>query len=176
MPKRSAALLLYKLTESSGLEVLIAHMGGPFWAKKNARGWSIPKGEYDDGEDPRTTAFREFEEEMGSVPPSGQLIELGEVKQPSGKIITTYAIEGDFDTSNVRSNTFEMEWPKGSGQTQEFPEIDRAAWMTTGQASEMLLKGQVPIIETLTDYLRTRGVPEEQIKKSYASSDAETLF
>lgn len=176
MPKRSAALLLYKLTEGNGLEVLIAHMGGPFWAKKNAGGWSIPKGEYEEGEDPRSTALREFEEEMGSTPPAGQLIELGETKQPSGKIITTYAMEGDFDTSNVHSNTFEMEWPKGSGKMQEFPEIDRAAWMAAGQAAEMLVKGQVPIIEALTNHLQTHGIPAEQIKKSYTSTVEETLF
>ena len=97
MPKRSAALLLYRLIDGGGLEVLIAHMGGPFWAKKNARAWSIPKGEYEDGEDPRSAAFREFEEEMGSAPPVGQVIELGETRQSSGKIITTYAMQGDFD-------------------------------------------------------------------------------
>jgi predicted NUDIX family NTP pyrophosphohydrolase len=157
MPKRSAALLLYKFTENNGVEVLIAHMGGPFWAKKNARGWSIPKGEYEDGEDPRATALREFEEEMGSAPPAGPLIELGETKQPSGKVITTYATESDFSTADVQSNTFELEWPRGSGQMQEFPEIDRAAWMTVDQASEMLVKGQVPIIEALTGHLRTHG-------------------
>lgn len=157
MPKRSAALLLYKLTGDSGLEVLIAHMGGPFWARKNARAWSIPKGEYEDGEDPRAAAFREFSEEMGSAAPPGRVIELGEMKQPSGKVITTYAVEGDFDTSSIRSNTFEMEWPKGSGRIQEFPEIDRAEWMTAARAAEMLVKGQVPIIETLAGYVRTQG-------------------
>lgn len=176
MPKRSAALLLYRLTESSGFEVLIVHMGGPFWAKKNARGWSIPKGEYDDGEDPRATAFREFEEEMGSAPPPGPVIELGEKRQPSGKIIRTYAMEGDFNASTIQSNTFEMEWPKGSGRMQEFPEVDRAAWMTAGQASEMLVKGQVPIIEALGEYLLAHGASGEQIAKSFALDGAETLF
>lgn len=176
MRKQSAALLLYRFNDDTGLEVLIAHMGGPFWAKKNARAWSIPKGEYEDGENPRETAFREFEEEMGSVPSSESVIELGDKRQPSGKVITTYAIESDFDASNIHSNTFEMEWPRGSGQMGEFPEIDRAAWMTAGQASEMLVKGQVPIIDALAEYLRANGASNYQIERSYASSSIDTLF
>jgi predicted NUDIX family NTP pyrophosphohydrolase len=154
MSKRSAALLLYRLSDGVGLEVLIAHMGGPFWAKKNARAWSIPKGEYEDDEDPRDAAFREFEEEMGSAPPAGQVVELGESMQASGKIITTYAMRGDFDASNIRSNTFRMEWPRGSGNMQSFPEMDRAEWMSIERASQMLVNGQVPILKALTDYLR----------------------
>lgn len=176
MPKRSAALLLFKLTERNGLEVLVAHMGGPFWANKNARGWSIPKGEYEDGEDPLETAFREFLEELGSPAPAGQIIELGDERQPSGKIIRTYAMEGDFDPSNIHSNTFELEWPKGSGRIQEYPEVDRAAWMTGGQASKMLVKGQVPILEALADYLRSHGTAAEQIEKSFAAEGIDTLF
>lgn len=176
MPKRSAALLVFRLPESSGLEVLIVHMGGPFWAKKNARGWSIPKGEYEEGEDPLAAALREFAEELGSPPPTGQIIELGDKRQPSGKVIRTYAVEGDFDASEIRSNTFELEWPKGSGRVQEFPEVDRASWMTAGQASQMLVKGQVPIIEALADYLRDHGTSTEQIARSFASNAAETLF
>jgi predicted NUDIX family NTP pyrophosphohydrolase len=152
MSKRSAALLLYRLPDGTGLEVLIAHMGGPFWARKNARAWSIPKGEYEDGEDSRSAAFREFEEEMGSAPPAGRIIELGETRQASGKIITTYAMQGDFDASKIQSNTFEMEWPKGSGKILEFPEMDRAEWMSLDRAAEMLVKGQVPILEALTDW------------------------
>ena len=154
MPKRSAALLLYRLPDGVGLEVLIAHMGGPFWAKKNARAWSIPKGEYEDDEDPRDAAFREFEEEMGSAPPAGQVAELGETRQANGKIITTYAMQGDFDALNICSNTFQMEWPRGSGNMQDFPEMDRAQWMSIDRASQMLVSGQVPILEALTDYLR----------------------
>lgn len=154
MPKRSAALLLYRLADGEGLEVLIAHMGGPFWAKKDARAWSIPKGEYEDDEDPRDAAFREFEEEMGSAPPAGQVVELGESTQASGKIITTYAMLGDFDAANIRSNTFRMEWPRGSGNMQHFPEMDRAEWMSIERASQMLVNGQVPILKALTDYLR----------------------
>jgi predicted NUDIX family NTP pyrophosphohydrolase len=154
MPKRSAALLLYRRPDGVGLEVLIAHMGGPFWAKKNARAWSIPKGEYEADEDPRDAAFREFEEEMGSVPPAGPVVELGETRQANGKIITTYAMRGDFEASNIRGNTFKMEWPRGSGNLQDFPEIDRAEWMSIDRASQMLVNGQVPILEALTDYLQ----------------------
>ena len=106
MAKRSAGLLVYRLAAGGTLEVLIAHMGGPFWARRDARAWSIPKGEYEDSEDPLTAARREFTEEMGSPPPDGPLISLGERRQPSGKVITTYAVEGDFDLAGFRSNTF----------------------------------------------------------------------
>jgi predicted NUDIX family NTP pyrophosphohydrolase len=160
--KRSAALLVYRLSAEDGLEVLVAHMGGPFWARRDARGWSIPKGECEAGEDPRATARREFAEEMGTPPPDGELAELGERRQPSGKVIVSYAVEGDFDLSGFRSNTFTLEWPRGSGKTQEFPEMDRAAWMSLDRASEMLVKGQVPILSDLRDYLigSGRGVDE----------------
>jgi predicted NUDIX family NTP pyrophosphohydrolase len=154
MPKRSAALLLYRFSGGVDLEVLIAHMGGPFWARKDARAWSIPKGEYEADEDPRDAAFREFEEEMGSAPPGGPVVELGETRQASGKIITTYAVHGDFDASNIRSNTFQMEWPRGSGNMQDFPEMDRAEWMSIDRAAQMLVGGQVPVLGALADYLR----------------------
>jgi predicted NUDIX family NTP pyrophosphohydrolase len=158
MPKQSAALLLYRLTEENFLEVLIAHMGGPFWAKKDARAWSIPKGEYEDHEDPFAPAKREFEEEMGSAPPEGDLINLGAHKQPSGKLITTYAIRGSFNISTFHSNTFSMEWPKGSDRIGEFPEVDRAEWMPLERAVEMVVKGQVAILESLADKLRAGGL------------------
>jgi predicted NUDIX family NTP pyrophosphohydrolase len=151
--KRSAGLLVYRRGVNSELEVLIAHMGGPLWAKKDSRAWSIPKGEYLDDEDSLAAARREFEEEMGSPPPSGDVIDLGEQRQPSGKIIITYAVEGDFDLTGFRSNTFAMEWPPRSGRIQEFPEMDRAEWMTTERASEMLVTGQVPILEVLSKHL-----------------------
>lgn len=157
MPRRSAALLLYRLSADRGLEVLVAHMGGPFWEKKDARAWSIPKGEYDD-EEPLAAALREFAEEMGDAPPDGEVIELGECRQPSGKIITTYAVEGDFDLGTFHSNTFPLEWPKGSGRIQEFPEVDRAEWMSLERASDMLVKGQVPILGALAGRLRERGI------------------
>jgi predicted NUDIX family NTP pyrophosphohydrolase len=153
MPKRSAALLLYRRGEDGELEVLLGHMGGPFWARKDARAWSIPKGEYTDGEEPLTAARREFTEEMGGPPPDGEVIPLGECRQSSGKVITTYAIEGDYDLDGFHSNTFELEWPRGSGRIQEFPEIDRAEWMGLGRAAGMLVKGQVPIVEALGQQL-----------------------
>ncbi len=157
MQKRSAALLMYQVNGGGELQVLVAHMGGPFWEKKEARAWSIPKGEYEN-EEPLSAALREFAEEMGQPAPEGKIIELGESKQPSGKIITTFAIEGDFDLKNFHSNTFEMEWPKGSGKIQEFPEVDRAEWMNVGRAREMLVKGQVPILEVLRDRLLAQGL------------------
>ena len=147
--KRSAGLLVYRRGVNNELQVLIAHMGGPLWAKKDSRAWSIPKGEYLDDEDSLAAARREFEEEMGSPPPSGDVIDLGEQRQPSGKIIVTYAVEGDFDLTSFRSNTFAMEWPPRSGRVQEFPEMDRAEWMTTERAAEKLVKGQVPILAEL---------------------------
>jgi predicted NUDIX family NTP pyrophosphohydrolase len=124
-------------------------MGGPFWADREARAWSIPKGEYDATEDPLAAARREFAEEMGSPPPDGPVTSLGERRQPSGKIITTFAVAGDFDLSGFRSNTFTLEWPRGSRQFQEFPEVDRAAWMTADRAADLLVKGQVPILDDL---------------------------
>jgi predicted NUDIX family NTP pyrophosphohydrolase len=163
MPKRSAALLVYRLGGTAGPEVLIAHMGGPFWAKKDARAWSIPKGEYEDDEDSLAAALREFEEEIGSPAPGGEPVNLGEQRQPSGKIIATYALNGDVDLSAFRSNTFTMEWPKGSGRIQKFPEVDRAAWMTFGRASEMLVKGQVPILDRLRDHLASLGLDADDI-------------
>jgi predicted NUDIX family NTP pyrophosphohydrolase len=161
MPKRSAALLLYRLRQESGLEVLIAHMGGPFWAKKQAGGWSIPKGEYEDDEDSLTAAMREFHEEMGAPPPQGEIIALGDHRQSSGKIITTYAIEGEFDLEGFHSNTFAMEWPKGSGTIREFPEVDRADWVAFDRACELLLKGHVPIVTALRQTLLARGARVE---------------
>lgn len=162
MSKRSAALLVYR-RGTAGPEVLIAHMGGPFWAKKDARAWSIPKGEHEDDEDPLAAALREFEEEIGSPAPGGALVNLGEQRQPSGKIIKTYAVNGDVDLSTFRSNTFTMEWPKGSGRTQKFPEVDRAAWMTLDRASEMVVKGQVPILDRLREHLVSQGLDSDDV-------------
>jgi len=152
MPKTSAALLLFR-HGTDGLEVLIAHMGGPFWARKDAGAWSIPKGEYTDDEDPLAAARREFAEEMGSPPPSGEPVALGTVKQSGGKTVTTFAVEGDFDLAGFRSNTFELEWPRGSGRVQEFPEVDRAAWVSVPVAREKLVKGQVPVLDALLTHL-----------------------
>jgi predicted NUDIX family NTP pyrophosphohydrolase len=151
--KRSAALLVYRFDAAGGLEVLIAHMGGPFWAKKDDGGWSIPKGEYEPSEQPLTAARREFEEEMGSPPPAGPYLELGEARQSSGKIVATFAVQGDFDLSSFVSNTFELEWPRGSGRLQTFPEMDRAAWFSCELAATKLVKGQIPILTALTTTL-----------------------
>lgn len=152
MPKTSAALLLFRRVGE--LEVLIAHMGGPFWARKDAGAWSIPKGEYSSGdEEPLAAALREFAEEMGSPAPPGDPVPLGTVKQSGGKAVTTFAVEGDFDLAGFRSNTFEMEWPRGSGRMQEFPEVDRAEWVTVDVAREKLVKGQVPVLDALLTHL-----------------------
>jgi predicted NUDIX family NTP pyrophosphohydrolase len=153
--KRSAALLVYRFDAAGGLEVLIAHMGGPFWAKKDDGGWSIPKGEYEPSEQPLAAALREFEEEMGSPPPAGPYLELGEARQSSGKIVTTFAVQGDFDLSTFASNTFELEWPRGSGRLQAFPEMDRAAWFSRELAATKLVKGQIPILAALATALPT---------------------
>lgn len=146
--KRSAGLLLYRLRDS-GLEVFIGHMGGPYWANKDERGWSIIKGQFEEDEDPFSAARREFLEETGSDPPSGRILALGEVRQPSGKRIVAWGIDSDFDAASVRSNTFTLEWPRGSGQVNEFPEIDRAEWFDTRTARRKLVKGQVPFIDLL---------------------------
>jgi predicted NUDIX family NTP pyrophosphohydrolase len=146
--KRSAGLLLYRLSDGR-LEVFIAHMGGPFWARKDEGAWSIVKGEYEEGEDPLVAARREFVEETGGEPPAGPMVALGEVRQPSGKRISVWAVEGDFEADAVVSNTFTMEWPRGSGEQREFPEIDRAGWFDTDTARRKLVKGQVPFIDHL---------------------------
>jgi predicted NUDIX family NTP pyrophosphohydrolase len=146
--KRSAGLLLYRLGDGH-LDVLIAHMGGPFWANKDEGAWSIIKGEHDEREDAYAAARREFEEETGSSPPDGEPLELGEVRQRSGKRVTAWALEGDLDPSEVRSNTFAIEWPRGSGEQREFPEIDRVEWFEAALARRKLVKGQVALLEAL---------------------------
>ena len=147
MPRRSAGLLLWR-RGTEGVEVLIGHMGGPFWAKKDDGAWSIPKGEYAEGEDPLTHALREFAEEMGAPPPEGPDVALGEFRQ-SGKVVTVFAREGDFDASAIRSNHFTVEWPPRSGRFRSFPEIDRAAWMTLDAARPKLVKGQALALDAL---------------------------
>jgi predicted NUDIX family NTP pyrophosphohydrolase len=148
MPRTSAGVLLWR-RGAAGVEVLIGHMGGPFWAKKDAGGWSIPKGEYGDGEDPFAVAHREFEEELGSPVPTAELVELGVVRQAGGKVLTVWAGEGDLDATACVSNTFELEWPPRSGRIEHFPEIDRAAWVAVDEAREKLVKGQVPLLDRL---------------------------
>jgi predicted NUDIX family NTP pyrophosphohydrolase len=151
MPKLSAGLLLYRIGD--GVEVLLAHPGGPFWARKDEGAWSIPKGEYAEGEDPWTVAQREFLEELGKTPPDGPRIDLGPVKQPGGKVVTAFAVRGDLDLDGAFSNTFTLEWPKGSGNVREFPEVDRVGWFPVAQARSKLLKGQLPLLDRLLDVL-----------------------
>ena len=152
MPKRSAGVLLFR-GRGAQLRLLLVHPGGPFWAKKDLGAWSIPKGEYQEGEDPFAVARREFEEELGEAAPAGDAIELGELVQPSRKVITAFAIEGDFDPSRLKSNLFEMEWPPKSGLLQSFPEVDRAQWFTLDEACEKILPGQRPFIDRLIERL-----------------------
>lgn len=152
MVKYSAGILLYRKT-SSGYEVLLVHPGGPFWAKKDLGSWSIPKGEYDAGEQPLLAAKREFTEEIGAPPPKGEYAPLGDFKQPSSKVVHAFALESDFSLEKFHSNMFEMEWPPKSGKKQEFPENDRAAWVPLGVAAQKVTKGQVPIITALANQL-----------------------
>jgi predicted NUDIX family NTP pyrophosphohydrolase len=152
MANRSAGILLYR-GKGAGLELLLVHPGGPFWAKKDLGAWSIPKGEYEEGADALAVARREFEEELGAPAPAGDAIELGELVQPSRKVVTAYAIEGDFDPSGLSSNLFEMEWPPKSGRLRSFPEVDRAAWFTVEKAREKILPGQRPFIDRLLERL-----------------------
>jgi len=135
--------------DADELRVLLVHPGGPFWQKRDLGSWSIPKGEYVDGEDPRAVALREFEEETGVAPPAGDLLALGDVRQAGGKVVTAWAIEGDLDPETIVSNTFEMIWPPKSGKRQSFPEIDRAGWFTLAEAREKILDGQRPFLERL---------------------------
>lgn len=145
MPKRSAGILLFR-RRPGGIEVLLVHMGGPFWRKKDAGAWSIPKGEYEEGEDPLAAARREFEEETGSAI-EGEFIELPEIRQAGGKLVKAWAVEGDLDPASVRSNTFEMEWPPRSGKVQQFPEVDRAEWFSLEAARGRISNGQVALLE-----------------------------
>ena len=151
MPKTSAGLLLYRRA-AGGIEVFLVHPGGPFWAKKDAGAWSIPKGEYVPGEDPLDAARREFAEEIG-IAPDGEFVEHGMVKQAGGKIVTGWAFEGDCDADAIRSNTFALEWPPRSGRQQEFPEVDRAGWFGLEAAREKLNPAQGAFLDRLRDLL-----------------------
>jgi predicted NUDIX family NTP pyrophosphohydrolase len=146
---RSAGVLLFRVTKSGAVEVLLGHMGGPFHARRDAGAWSIPKGEYDADSDPRLAAAREFEEELGSPLPAGREIELGTIRLPSGKRLTVYAVESDFDVEQARSNTFELEWPPKSGRIHSFPEIDRAEWFDLATAQVKLARGQAEFLNRL---------------------------
>ena len=147
MPKKTAGILLFRKTPL-GLEVLLVHPGGPFWARKDDGAWSIPKGLIDDGEDPLDAAKREFREETGGSP-DGEAIALEPLRQPSGKIVHAWAMRGEFDPATLTSNSFSMEWPPGSGRQQEFPEVDRAGWFSIEEAGRKILKGQAPLLAEL---------------------------
>jgi predicted NUDIX family NTP pyrophosphohydrolase len=149
----SAGILLHR-AGIGGPEVLLVHPGGPFWARKDLGAWSIPKGEVDEGEDPRACARREFAEETGTQLPDGALEELGSVKLKSGKRVQAFAVAGDLDPGAVRSNTFELEWPPRSGRMQSFPEIDRAEWFALDAARAKLNPAQAELIDRLEALLR----------------------
>ena len=153
-PVRSSGVLLYRRTADGGVEVLLGHMGGPFWARKDDGAWSIPKGEHDPDEDGESAARREFAEELGTPVPATELVPLGEVR--ARKVLTVWAAEGDLDAGAVVSNTFRLEWPPRSGRVQDFPEFDRAAWFAIGSARAKLVAGQPPFLDRLLEYL-TRG-------------------
>jgi predicted NUDIX family NTP pyrophosphohydrolase len=148
--RRSAGILLHRAS-GNALEVLLVHPGGPAWSKRDAGAWSIPKGEYTAGEDPLAAARREFEEELGSAPPPGDLEDLGEIRQRSGKRVHGWALPGDLDVTTVVSNTTEFEWPPRSGRIIEIPEIDRAEWFGLDAAREKINAGQVPLLDRLEE-------------------------
>ncbi|MFE3581590.1 NUDIX domain-containing protein [Streptomyces vinaceus] len=156
--KRSAGLLLFRpaagaagaaATPGEGIEVLLGHMGGPFWEHKDDGSWAIPKGEYEEDEAPIDAARREFTEEIGLPPPDGPYLPLGELRIPGGKLVTIWAVRADLDPALMVPGTFTMEWPPHSGRTQEFPELDRVAWFTPPVAETKLIPSQVPFLERL---------------------------
>ncbi len=152
--KRSAGILPYRHTDES-VEVWLAHPGGPFWAKKDARGWGVVKGEYLEDEEPEAAARREFAEETGAPAPNGDYVPLGEFRQSSGKVITVFAVEHDLGDLEVRSNTVAIEVPKGSGRFVEFPEIDEARWFDLLTAADKIHAGQLPVLAALVEHLKT---------------------
>jgi len=148
MPKKSAGLLLYRM-DKDVIEVLLVHPGGPFWRNKDEGAWTVPKGEFTDDEQPLAAAKREFKEETGSSPPSGEYLPLTPIKQKNGKIVHAWAVEGDFDPATLDSNTFEQEWPPRSNRMQSFPEVDRAEWFAPEVAKKKMLFGQQSFIDEL---------------------------
>ena len=152
MAKRSAGLIVYR-RRGGDLEVFLVHPGGPFWAKKDLGAWSIPKGEYEEGEEGLDVARREFLEETGFAV-DGDFLEVGTIKQAGGKVVTAWAVEGELDAALLRSNVFEMEWPPRSGRLREFPEVDRGGWFSIEEAGGMILKGQVGLLERLEGLLK----------------------
>jgi predicted NUDIX family NTP pyrophosphohydrolase len=149
--RRSAGLLVYRHTDG-GLEVLLGHMGGPFFAKKDAGAWTVPKGEYEPDEPAWEAARREFREELGLEPPDGEAVALGEVRQSGGKTVTAWAVEGDLDPATITPGTFTMEWPPRSGRLTEFPEVDRVAWYGLDRAREVIVKAQIAFLDRLAEH------------------------
>ena len=156
MPRRSAGIVLHRDGADGAPEVLLVHPGGPFWARRDAGAWSIPKGEHGDDEEPLAAARREFAEELGCPLPDGDGAPqpLGEVRQKGGKLVTAWAVAGDLHPERIVSDTFELEWPPRSGRRQTFPEVDRAAWFGLAQAREKLLAAQLPLLDRLEALLR----------------------
>jgi predicted NUDIX family NTP pyrophosphohydrolase len=149
---RSAGLLLYRRGDGGRLEVLLGHMGGPFWSRKERGAWSIPKGQREQGEAGLETARREFEEEIGTPPPDGEPVALGDVRQSGGrKVVEAWAIEGDMDVSEIVSASFQMEWPPRSGKLREFPELDRAEWLELEVARERIVRAQAAFLDRLVE-------------------------
>ncbi|GGV23187.1 NUDIX domain-containing protein [Streptomyces griseoflavus] len=148
---RSAGLLLFRRT-GQGVEVLLGHMGGPFFARRESGAWTVPKGEYDPGEPAWEAARREFGEELGLPPPDGEALPLGEVRQSGGKTVTVWAVEADLDPATAVPGTFEMEWPPRSGRLREFPELDRVAWFTLDRAREVIVSAQSAFLDRLAEH------------------------
>jgi predicted NUDIX family NTP pyrophosphohydrolase len=158
MPRRSAGLLPFRVVGGDGIELFLVHPGGPLWANKDDHAWSIAKGEYQVGEEAPSAAEREFAEELGVPPPPGPRVDLGEIRQPSGKLVRAWAVHAPtFDVAQVLSNQFELEWPPKSGRRQLFPEVDRAAWMSAARAGQKLVKGQIAFIDRLAEWLGSEG-------------------
>jgi predicted NUDIX family NTP pyrophosphohydrolase len=155
MPKQSAGILLYRVRDGA-VEVLLVHPGGPLWASKDLGAWSIPKGEYEPGEDPLACALREFEEETGHRLPEDRLLELGSLTQRGGKVVSAWAAPGDLDAAAITSNTFTMEWPPRSGRQRAFPEVDRAGWFDPDTARQKLLGAQAVLVDRLLTLLAER--------------------
>ncbi|MER6012511.1 NUDIX domain-containing protein [Streptomyces bluensis] len=154
--RRSAGLLLYRRA-AGGLEVLLGHMGGPFFARRDAGAWTVPKGEYEPDEPARDAARREFQEELGVPPPDGEAVPLGEVRQTGGKVVTAWAVEADLDPATVVPGTFRMEWPPRSGRVQEFPELDRVEWLGLDRAREVIVKAQTVFLDRLAEHSDSPG-------------------
>lgn len=162
--KHSAGLLVYR-QRGGQVEVLLAHHGGPFWAKKDLGAWTIPKGLVKTDEEPLEAAHREFKEEVGVAPPNGTAQSLGEIKQASGKIVTAFAIEGDIDLGNFKSNTTEIEWPPRSGRQMTIPEVDKVEWYPLDEAAQKLNKAQAEFTDRLADLLGVKVEPEAPIEQ-----------